>query len=270
MKRGNGRRVHKRRCVTRRRLVRPPPAVADDSGRLRGSTRMVEEASTSENVQPVVGEARWPMAAAVLAVIVLTLLLPHSLVVRPRWGVPIVECVLLVAVIIGDPGKIDRRSRPVRALSITLIALLVATTLWCTTQLIDGAHPGRIGHGLRRVAAGRRRHRLAVQLHRLRPALLGARQRRAGRPRPRAAGPSRLRLPAAALAGARPEGLAAAVRRLPLPRLHLRHRVQPDGRHAAAPVEQDSHDGPVHHLAGPAGPRDRPRRERPDVKTGFC
>ena len=91
---------------------------------------------TSENVQPVVGEARWPMAAAVLAVIVLTLLLPHSLVTRPRWGVPIVEALLLVAVIIGDPGKIDRRSRPVRALSITLIALLVATTLWCTTQLI--------------------------------------------------------------------------------------------------------------------------------------
>ena len=97
---------------------------------------MAQEASTSAHQQPVVGEARWPMAAAVLAVIVLTLLLPHSLVTRPRWGVPIVEAFLLVAVIIGDPGKIDRRSRPVRALSITLIALLVATTLWCTTQLI--------------------------------------------------------------------------------------------------------------------------------------
>ena len=84
----------------------------------------------------MIGEARWPMAAAVLAVIVLTLLLPHSLIVRPRWGVPIVEAILLVAVIIGDPGKIDRRSRPVRTLSVTLIALLVATTLWCTTQLI--------------------------------------------------------------------------------------------------------------------------------------
>ena len=49
---------------------------------------------------------------------------------------PLVEGLLLVAVIIGDPGKIDRRSRPVRALSVTLIALLVATTLWCTAQLI--------------------------------------------------------------------------------------------------------------------------------------
>jgi hypothetical protein len=84
----------------------------------------------------VVGEARWPMAVAVLAIIVLTLLLPHSLVTRPRWGVPVVEALLLVAVIIGDPGKIDLRSRRVRALSITLIALLVATALWCTAQLI--------------------------------------------------------------------------------------------------------------------------------------
>jgi hypothetical protein len=76
------------------------------------------------------------MAAAVLAVIILTVLLPHSLIVHPRWGVPIAEAILLVAVIIADPGKIDRRSRPVRALSVTLIVILVATTLWCTTQLI--------------------------------------------------------------------------------------------------------------------------------------
>jgi hypothetical protein len=97
---------------------------------------MVQERSTSTSAQPVIGEARWPMAAAVLAVIVLTLLLPHSLVTRPRWGVPLVEGLLLVAVIIGDPGKIDRRSRPVRSLSVTLIGLLVVTALWCTTQLI--------------------------------------------------------------------------------------------------------------------------------------
>jgi hypothetical protein len=84
----------------------------------------------------VIGEARWPMAVAVVAVIVLTLLLPHSLVARPRWGLPVVEALLLVAVMIGDPGRIDRRSRPVRTLSVTLIALLVATALASTGQLI--------------------------------------------------------------------------------------------------------------------------------------
>ena len=84
----------------------------------------------------VVGEDRWPMVVAVLAIIVLTLLLPSSLIVRPRWGVPIVEGLLLVAVIISDPGKIDRKSRPVHALSMTLISLLVLTALWCTVELI--------------------------------------------------------------------------------------------------------------------------------------
>jgi hypothetical protein len=89
-----------------------------------------------EREKTLVGEARWPMAVAVLAVIVLTLLLPHSLIVRPRWGVPIAECILLVAVIVADPGKIDRVSPRVRGLSITLIVILAATALWCTAQLI--------------------------------------------------------------------------------------------------------------------------------------
>jgi hypothetical protein len=91
---------------------------------------------TEAHEHHVVGEARWPMALAVLTIIVMTILLPNSLIARPRWGVPLVEGLLLVAVMIGDPGKIDRRSRTVRTLSVTLIALLVATTLWCTTQLI--------------------------------------------------------------------------------------------------------------------------------------
>ena len=98
---------------------------------------MVPDATAPENEHTVVGEARWPMAVAVLTVIVLTVLLPNSLVTRPRWGVPVVESLLLIAVMIGDPGKIDRRSRPVRTMSVTLIALLVLTTLWCTAQLID-------------------------------------------------------------------------------------------------------------------------------------
>ena len=82
------------------------------------------------------------MVVAVLAVILLTLLLPHSIVVRPRWAVPIIEGLLLVAVIIGDPGKIDRVSRRVHALSVTLVALLVATTLYCTGELIGALIQG--------------------------------------------------------------------------------------------------------------------------------
>ena len=97
---------------------------------------MTPDAAPRAKNPRVVGEARWPMAFAVVAVIVMTLLLPHTLIARPRWGVPLVEALLLLAVIIADPGKIDLVSKRARGLSITLISLLVVTTLWCTAQLI--------------------------------------------------------------------------------------------------------------------------------------
>jgi hypothetical protein len=84
-----------------------------------------------------VGEARWPMASAVLAAIVLTILLPNSIRVGPRWLVPLLEGVLLVIVIVGDPVRISRRSRELRTVSIVLVSVLVLGTLWSTGLLID-------------------------------------------------------------------------------------------------------------------------------------
>jgi hypothetical protein len=83
------------------------------------------------------GEPRWPMACAVVAAIVLTVLLPESLRPGPRLLLPIVEGVLLVALIAGDPGKIDRRSHILRVLSIGLVFVLVLGALWSTGALID-------------------------------------------------------------------------------------------------------------------------------------
>ena len=77
---------------------------------------------------------------------------------------------------------------------------------------------------------------------------------------------SRLRpglpLPAAA---ARPAGapLAADVRRLPLPRVHERHRVQPHGRDAADQVGEAADDGAVGREPPARDHGRRPRREHP-------
>ena len=71
----------------------------------------------------VVGEARWPMVGAVLAAMALTILLPDDLLVGPRWVLPLIEGLLLVAVVVGDPGRINRRSRELRALSIVLVSV---------------------------------------------------------------------------------------------------------------------------------------------------
>ena len=90
----------------------------------------------------VAGEARWPMAAAVATAIVLTVLAPDPVRLGPRWLLASLEGVLLVALVAGDPGRIDRRSRVLRLLSIGLVSALVvgalAATVRLTVELIRG------------------------------------------------------------------------------------------------------------------------------------
>src|SRR5512132_3808284 len=69
----------------------------------------------------IVGEARWPMASVVLAAMALTYLLPVDLRLAPRWVLPLIEGLLLVAVVVGDPGQITRRSALLRGLSMPLV-----------------------------------------------------------------------------------------------------------------------------------------------------
>ena len=75
---------------------------------------------------PVVGEPRWPMASAVVAAIVLILLMPDDLRLGPSWLLPLIEGGLLVALIVGDPGRIDRRTAALRRLALGLVCVLIA------------------------------------------------------------------------------------------------------------------------------------------------
>ncbi|MFF0478821.1 hypothetical protein ACFYUS_34630, partial [Streptomyces sp. NPDC004284] len=70
---------------------------------------------TTESPRPdeTFGEPRWPMAAAVVTAMVLTLLLP------------------------GDPGRIDRRTAALRSMSIALVGVLALSAVWSTVQLVD-------------------------------------------------------------------------------------------------------------------------------------
>jgi uncharacterized membrane protein len=96
----------------------------------------VEKSEIDQEFEPA-GEARWPAAGAVLAAIVLTVLLPDGERVGPGWLLPAIEVVLLVAIVAGDPGRINRRSRLLRGLSIALVAVLVLGALSSTVLLID-------------------------------------------------------------------------------------------------------------------------------------
>jgi uncharacterized membrane protein len=84
----------------------------------------------------VVGESRWPMVAAVVVASVLTTLLPGEVRVLPGWLLPAIEGALLLALVLGDPGAIDRRSTSLRAVSVALVALLGLSALVATVGLV--------------------------------------------------------------------------------------------------------------------------------------
>jgi len=83
------------------------------------------EAQEVDSESQVAGESRWPMAGAVAAAMVLTFLLPNRVRPGPNWLLPLIEGLLLVALIMGDPGEINLRSSRLRGLSIALVSVLV-------------------------------------------------------------------------------------------------------------------------------------------------
>ena len=82
-------------------------------------------------------ERRWPMAAAVLAAGGLRAVLPPQLRAGDaRWVLVLVLIGLLAAMIIGDPGRIDRDSTWLRVLTGTLIGVISAVNASAAVRLV--------------------------------------------------------------------------------------------------------------------------------------
>ncbi|MBS1888638.1 MAG: hypothetical protein JSU06_15765 [Actinobacteria bacterium] len=75
------------------------------------------------------------MAASVVAAVVITGALPSSVRPESRWFLGIIGLVLLV-LIIADPGRIDRSTRLVRWLSRLLLTLLAVSSALATALLV--------------------------------------------------------------------------------------------------------------------------------------
>jgi hypothetical protein len=82
------------------------------------------------------GEKRWPMALTLVVAIALPFLLPHTFSIAAQWVIPAVEAVLLIALVLADPGLIDRTSSLVRGLSLALVGILVLGAAVVTTRLV--------------------------------------------------------------------------------------------------------------------------------------
>ena len=76
------------------------------------------------------------MAITLVVAMSLPFLLPPKFSAGPVWIVPVMEALLLVALVIADPGRIDRRSSFVRTLSIGLVVILVAGATAATARLV--------------------------------------------------------------------------------------------------------------------------------------
>ncbi len=82
------------------------------------------------------GEARIPPAVAVLVAIALYAVLPEPLLVGPRFLIPALELVLLVALIATNPLRMTRQTRWSRVVSLVLTALVVMSILVTLALLV--------------------------------------------------------------------------------------------------------------------------------------
>lgn len=82
------------------------------------------------------GEQWWPVALAILAAALLHVGLPAKYRVNPAWVVPVVLTVLMGALIIGDPGRIDRQKPWLRVTTRLVIAFLTVANLFAAGRLI--------------------------------------------------------------------------------------------------------------------------------------
>lgn len=99
---------------------------------------MVERGGAAESV-PVgrrQGEHWWPVVLAIVAVAALHVVLPARYRIQPAWVVPAVLAVLVAALIIGDPGRIDRQRPLLRVLTATVIAVITVANLVAAGRLI--------------------------------------------------------------------------------------------------------------------------------------
>jgi uncharacterized membrane protein len=83
-------------------------------------------------------ERRWPMAVAVFATIVLQAVTPKEGRIVFWWVFPVLELLALGAVILRDPGRIDRRTRAARrAMFVLLIIMTIGTIGQLAVLMVD-------------------------------------------------------------------------------------------------------------------------------------
>jgi uncharacterized membrane protein len=86
--------------------------------------------------RPTEGEARWQAALATVVAVALQYPLSGRLVlVHPVWLLPTAQILLLLGLVVVNPRRINRESRVIRLLSLTLAALLSLANAYSLVRL---------------------------------------------------------------------------------------------------------------------------------------
>lgn len=89
------------------------------------------------------GEPRWPSAVAILAMIALQAFLPGWLAFGPFWALPALEVLIIVVLMLANPGRMERESARLRRLSLTLIFVASVGNAWSVVWLVIDIVTGR-------------------------------------------------------------------------------------------------------------------------------
>ena len=104
-----------------------------------------DAAAAQDTGSDVVGERRLPVVVALLVAAALPVLMPDKLFPGPRWLAPSLTLVLLISMLVLDPGRIDRRGRRVRSVQVALLVVLALSTTYATVALTDALIVGSSG-----------------------------------------------------------------------------------------------------------------------------
>jgi hypothetical protein len=94
------------------------------------------------------GESRYAAAVAIVVAILLYAALPSALVVLgPRFLVPVLEVILLVPLLVGNPRRMTRETRVLRWISLGLILVIAAANVTALVLLVDALVSGSSRNG---------------------------------------------------------------------------------------------------------------------------
>ncbi len=88
------------------------------------------------------GEPRLPVVLTLLVAAAIPFLMPDQLVPGTHWLIPLVILILMVAMLVLDPGRIDRRSVHLHWLRLAILLVLALGSFYATAALTEALVKG--------------------------------------------------------------------------------------------------------------------------------